>query len=111
MNFLAGKPSKRQHKAMQHEILREQSAMGPGRFGRLGTILALLFTGAFTLPGLAADPMVLNVPANSSGDVIQGALDRLVDGGEVVLEAGTYIVHRPIMLQSDHLSLRGAGPA
>lgn len=54
---------------------------------------------------------VVQVPANSSGEAIQQALDRLVSGGEVDLAAGTYLVRRPIMLQSDHLELRGAGPA
>jgi parallel beta-helix repeat protein len=53
----------------------------------------------------------ITVPANSGDAAIQEALDRLTNGGEVVLEAGTYIIHRPIMLQYNYQELRGAGTA
>lgn len=96
---------------MQHEVLREQLATATACSGRWGKILALFFTGALAVHLSAAESTVLTVPANSSGEAIQSALDSLVDGGEVLLEAGTYLVHRPIMLQSDHQTLRGAGPS
>lgn len=42
---------------------------------------------------------------------IQKALDALPDtGGEVVLPAGIFEVHQPIILHRDHQTLRGAGP-
>src|SRR5581483_5611165 len=47
---------------------------------------------------------------NSTGEDIQQALDRLPDGGEVVLGPGTYVVHQPIVLRHDHQTLRGSGP-
>jgi len=70
-----------------------------------------LILGLTALGGRGADLTVLKVPAKSGGQAIQEALDHLSRGGEVDLEAGTYLVQRPIMLDCNHLTLRGAGPA
>jgi hypothetical protein len=51
----------------------------------------------------------LPVPPASGGDGIQSALDALPAGGEVRLDAGTYMVHQPIVLRKDHQTLRGCG--
>src|SRR5580698_1548852 len=59
------------------------------------------------MPALAA-VSVVNVPPTAGGDGIQKALDNLAKGGEVDLEAGTYVVHQPIILQRDGQTLRGA---
>jgi len=76
----------------------------------LGKVLLLSFLLSFGASIFAADLTVLNLPAASSGQDIQNALDHLSGGGEVVLAAGTYTIQRPIMLQNNHLSLRGTGP-
>ena len=61
-------------------------------------------------PGVFATGLTAQtVPAGSSGEEIQKALDRLPAGGEVVLAPGTYIVRQPIVLQRDHQTLRGSG--
>jgi hypothetical protein len=54
---------------------------------------------------------VIDVPPSAGGDGIQKALDSLPKGGEVRLEAGTYAVHQPVILQRDGEVLRGAGEA
>jgi polygalacturonase len=53
----------------------------------------------------------LSVPPNSGGEGIQSALDALPAGGEVVLSAGRYSIHQPLILQKDHQTLRGCGTA
>lgn len=58
---------------------------------------------------VSATNAVLNVSPEAGGEGIQKALDDLPNGGEVVLEAGTYVVHQPIILQRDGQTLRGAG--
>ena len=55
-------------------------------------------------------PFVITLPVNSSGEDIQKALDSLSRGGEVVLRPGTYLVHKPLILQHSHQVLRGSGP-
>jgi hypothetical protein len=57
----------------------------------------------------ALDSNTITLPANSTGEDIQKALDQLPDGGEVVLPAGTFRVSEPIILRHDHQTLRGAG--
>lgn len=48
----------------------------------------------------------------STAEEIQAALDALPDGGgTVALRPGVYVVSRPISLQKDNQSLRGAGPS
>lgn len=74
--------------------------------GTLAGLLTLLFLG-FPTPNASA----VTVAANATGEEIQAALDNLPpEGGEVVLAAGTYQIHRPIILQRDHQTLRGSGP-
>src|SRR5271165_2826657 len=64
---------------------------------------------AFSLP--AGQPATFQLPAGSDSAEIQRALDRLPDGGEVVLAPGTYVVRQPLVLQRDRQTLRGSGPA
>lgn len=52
---------------------------------------------------------IVTIAANSNPEQIQTALDSLPEGGEVVLAPGTYEIRHPIMLQRDHLTLRGSG--
>jgi hypothetical protein len=54
---------------------------------------------------------VITVPAKAGGEGIQQALDRLPDGGQVVLEAGTYIVRQPIIMKCHGQTMRGVGAA
>ncbi len=58
---------------------------------------------------MAADAKILTVPGNSTGVVIQSALDQLPEGGEVLLAPGTFEVREPIVLRRDHQTLRGSG--
>jgi hypothetical protein len=51
----------------------------------------------------------LSVPPSAGGEGIQSALDSLPAGGEVVLSAGTYVIHEPIRLRLDGQTLRGCG--
>ena len=71
-------------------------------------VLALIFLAG--RPVQAANASVLNLPANSTEEEIQKALDGLAGGGEVVLAPGTYEIHRPIVLRHNYLTLRGGGP-
>jgi hypothetical protein len=52
---------------------------------------------------------VLHVPPNSGGEGIQAALDALPAGGEVLLDAGRYLIRQPVILRKDHQTLRGCG--
>ena len=72
--------------------------------------VALAFLCLMAGPIQAATLSVLNIPANSSGEDIQKALDELAGGGEVVLAPGTYEIHRPIVLRHSYQTLRGGGP-
>ena len=67
---------------------------------------AILAIGVFPAFAVAT---VIDVPPKAGGDGIQKALDSLSKGGEVKLEAGTYVVHQPVILQRDGEVLRGAG--
>ena len=49
------------------------------------------------------------VRPDAGGAGIQAALDELPAGAEVVLSAGRYVVHQPIMIRKDGQSLRGSG--
>jgi hypothetical protein len=49
------------------------------------------------------------VPPSLGGEGIQSALDALPAGGEVLLGAGSYLIHQPVILRNDHLTLRGGG--
>ncbi|MGA2751175.1 MAG: right-handed parallel beta-helix repeat-containing protein [Verrucomicrobiota bacterium] len=60
------------------------------------------------IPATAA---TITVPPAAGGEGIQRALDNTGGGGEVVLQAGTYLVNRPIILRHDSQTLRGAGSA
>jgi hypothetical protein len=60
----------------------------------------------------AAEPTVVALPVGVTSAEIQRALDALPSsGGEVVLPSGVFVVYRPIVLERDHLSLRGSGTA
>ncbi len=61
---------------------------------------------------LAASPVPsMTLPDTATGEQIQMALDSFAKkgGGEVDLSPGKYIIHQPIVLQHDNLTLRGAG--
>lgn len=71
--------------------------------------LAVCLVAAETSP---AKPTVLALSAGVTGAEIQSALDALpASGGEVVLPAGRFELHQPIILSRDHQTLRGAGAA
>jgi parallel beta-helix repeat protein len=77
-------------------------------------LLALFFLLSLFSPNLFAgeavvNPRIVNLTATASGLDIQAALDGLPVDGEVVLAAGKYEVHQPIILRHDHQVLRGAG--
>jgi Right handed beta helix region len=77
--------------------------------------------GVFLLPLLAqaALPMPdpepaqsIHLSAGATDAQIQSALDALpAAGGEVVLAPGRYEIGKPLVLQRDHLALRGSGGA
>jgi parallel beta-helix repeat protein len=69
-----------------------------------------VFLVCLCAPGHSAGaPPVILLPAGSTDEDIAVALAKENDGGEVVLAPGTYLIHKPIVLQHDHQSLRGAG--
>jgi hypothetical protein len=82
--------------------------MGPHNQSKATRLFLFLLLSA-ALPASAVDPRTLTLPANSTGADIQNALDQLPDGGDVVLAAGTFQVHQPIVLRYDHQTLRGSG--
>jgi parallel beta-helix repeat protein len=73
--------------------------------------LLLLVAGMICKPAFGASPVIVTLPANSSGAEIQKALDGLPPNGEVVLSAGTYEISQPLLLRHDYETLRGSGPA
>jgi polygalacturonase len=86
--------------------------------GSPGKIAALLWLLLAPLLGLAApqppvaETVVINLSASVSDQQIQAALDALpVAGGEVVLPAGKFLIHNPLVLSRDSQCLRGAGAA
>jgi Right handed beta helix region len=77
-------------------------AAGLAGFGAIGVVAA---------PLPAATATIVTLPAGAGGAGIQHALDALPEsGGLVVLPPGTFEVSQPIVLQRDHLELRGSGP-
>lgn len=53
----------------------------------------------------------IQMPTTATDREIQAALDSLpATGGEVVLSAGTFHVHQPLVLSRDGQTLRGSGP-
>jgi len=73
--------------------------------------LLLLGLGMVCHTAFGAPPVIVALPANSSGAEIQKALDALPPNGEVVLSAGTYQISQPLLLRHDYQTLRGSGPA
>ncbi|MGD0814838.1 MAG: right-handed parallel beta-helix repeat-containing protein [Verrucomicrobiota bacterium] len=71
----------------------------------------LLAQGMICHPSFGAPPVIVMLPANSSGVDIQKALDALPANGGVVLSAGTYAISQPLLLRHDYETLRGSGPA
>ncbi len=87
--------------------------VGTGSPGKIAVVLWLLLS---PLLGLAAsqlpvaEPVVINLSAGVSDKQIQAALDALpIGGGEVVLPAGKFEIHQPLVLQRDSQTLRGSG--
>ena len=90
----------------------DSRARGVSSSGVLKHVLRMLVLLLVCLcaPGRSAgNPTVITVPANSTDEDILVALAKASDGGEVVLQAGTYLIHKPIVLQRDRQTLRGAG--
>ncbi|HZF00877.1 MAG TPA: right-handed parallel beta-helix repeat-containing protein [Methylomirabilota bacterium] len=59
---------------------------------------------------LSAEPASVLVSPGATGIDIQNALDSLPEsGGAVILPAGNFEIHQPIVLRRDHQALRGAG--
>ncbi|MGA2542363.1 MAG: NosD domain-containing protein [Verrucomicrobiota bacterium] len=63
------------------------------------------------LPGFGATPVMVALPAQSSGAEMQKALDSLPPGGELILSAGTYEITQPLLLRHDGMTMRGRGGA
>jgi hypothetical protein len=72
------------------------------------SFVTLCFFSA-SLSLMAAKFPVVNLAANSTSEAIQKSLDSMPQGGEVVLAAGKYMIHQPVILRYDHQTLRGSG--
>lgn len=73
-------------------------------------MLAVIATFAAATIACSAPSPVIVLPSGVAGVQIQQALDRLPKGGgEVVLPPETIVIRQPIVLQHDHLTLRGSG--
>ncbi|HUA68972.1 MAG TPA: right-handed parallel beta-helix repeat-containing protein [Candidatus Saccharimonadales bacterium] len=71
-------------------------------------VFSAVFLAALQM--FAMEPTVITLSAGATGAEIQRALDTLPEeGGEVVLPAGVFEVSQPIVLQRNHLALRGSG--
>src|SRR5580692_5718055 len=68
--------------------------------------LLVCFLGALVSE---AGSFVITMAPGSSEESIQRTLDRLPEGGEVLLPPGTYDIRRPIVLRYDRVTLRGSG--
>ena len=73
--------------------------------------LSVFPTACLVVPqAVAAEPVVVTLPAGVTGAEIQKALDTLpASGGEVVLPSGIFEIHQPIVLERDHQTLLGSG--
>jgi parallel beta-helix repeat protein len=80
-----------------------------GVFTNFVRILALFLVCIWPSGRSSGNSSIITVPANSNDEDILIALAKVSDGGEVVLEAGTYTIRKPIVLQHDRQTLRGAG--
>jgi hypothetical protein len=69
----------------------------------------LLALGLACLPAFGAPPVSVRLPAYSTGEDIQKALDGLPANGEVLLSPGIYEISQPLLLQHDYETLRGSG--
>jgi Periplasmic copper-binding protein (NosD) len=89
--------------------LQALSVFRYGVFRRLTGVFVIAFLCLFPLGLFAANLPIITVPANATDEAILVALAKIPDGGEVVLAAGTYVIHQPLVLQRDHQTIRGAG--
>jgi hypothetical protein len=78
------------------------------RKSSFGVIVASVVLALVPVMGLAAG-VFIDVSPKAGGEGIQKALDSLPNRGEVGLEVGTYVIHRPVILQRDGQFLRGKG--
>jgi hypothetical protein len=78
---------------------------------RLKTSPVLALVCLLPFSNFQASPSEQSIPPSAGGQGIQSELDRLPAGGEVILTAGKYIIHEPIMLRKDGQTLRGCGDA
>ncbi|MGD1083592.1 MAG: NosD domain-containing protein [Verrucomicrobiota bacterium] len=88
--------------------------MKPAGIIKLGSLSLGATVLLVSLPGnpaFQAASAILKLPANSSGEQIQMALDSLPPNGELILSAGIYEIHQPLRLWRDFVTLRGSGPA
>jgi Right handed beta helix region len=78
-----------------------------------GWVLLVFLAARLAAANTSSDkPTVIALPTGVSEVEIQRALDSLpAVGGEVVLPAGKFEIHQPIILSRDHQSLSGAGAA
>src|ERR1035438_5905695 len=75
-------------------------------------MLVLLATRLVAAETSPAKPTLIALSAGVTSMEIQQALDALpASGGEVVLPAGKFEIHQPIILSRDHQALSGAGAA
>jgi hypothetical protein len=79
----------------------------------LGKLLSNVVPAAIFVLGcnaMAAGLATVTLPPSATEKQIQTTLDSFgKEGGDVVLSRGTYTISHPIVLQHDHVSLRGAG--
>ncbi len=73
--------------------------------------LLVVSTAAVVAPQIPPlKPVVMTLASGVTSTEIQQALDLLPErGGEVLLPAGVFEIHQPIVLRRDHQTLRGAG--
>lgn len=87
--------------------------VGSGSPGKNAVVVWLLLSPMLCLaapPTLVREPVVITLNSAATDTQIQAALDNLPDsGGEVVLPAGTFAIHQPIVLHRDAQTLCGAG--
>lgn len=66
---------------------------------------------AFVLSGVSSTVFAAQQVKEKTCDAIQKAINQLpAEGGEITLPAGTYNCSKPIILDRNNLTLRGAGP-
>jgi len=90
--------------------MRNQSTITTRIVLMLGILWITGFSSILAVSPLPGSAVVLHPNPLASDSEIQQALDQLpASGGTVLLAPGTYVIRRPLLLNRDHLALRGSG--